>query len=96
MVMWNNSRIFPVKLIGISNRAKKILDCYDGNLFLVENDTLGRPLSISPNGKQGIFCISPDFFWNGWLVLDEDVRFEKEEQSLHDIIKMMKEDDDDV
>lgn len=84
------SRFHPVVLVGLNDRANDILSHYDNRMLLIEYDERGRPLNIAPNGKQGIFCISPDGFWNGWLILDEDVRFEKENKILNDIINSIK------
>lgn len=72
----------PVKLYGVTERAKKIINYYSNNLLLKEYDDYGRPLGIAPDGRAGIFCVSPDLFWNGWFVLDEEVIFEKDKQVL--------------
>jgi hypothetical protein len=79
-------RFHPVILVGLNERAIGILANYNNRMILVEYDDFGRPLNIAPNGKQAIFCISPDGFWNGWFVLDDDVRFEFENKILNDII----------
>lgn len=79
-------RYHLVNLVGLNKRTIAILSYYNNQMVLVEYDDMGRPLNISPNGKQGIFCISKDGFWNGWFVLDEDVRFYEENKNLHDII----------
>jgi hypothetical protein len=79
-------RFHPVVLVGLNDRVNTILSAYNNRMVLVEYDEFGRPLNIAPNGKQGIFCISPDGFWNGWFVLDDDVRFDFENKILNDII----------
>ena len=94
MVKWQGQNIYPVKLVGLSVRAQKIIKHYNNGLLMREYDDMGRPLCFAPNGKQAIYCMSPDFFWNGWFVLDEDVRFEKEEKQIHDIIKNIQENND--
>lgn len=76
----------PVKLIGLNDRAKKIIKYYHNALLLQEYNEYGRPLNLH-KGKQAIFCVSPDSFWNGWFVLDEDVRFEAEYKYLLDVMK---------
>lgn len=76
-----------VKLVGLNPRAQTIIDHFNNGLLIREYDEMGRPLCVAPNGKQAIFCVSPDFAWQGWMVLDEDVRFEEEEKRIHDIIK---------
>lgn len=78
------------KLIPLSERAKKIVKHFQNNLLIQEYDALGNPLSISPNGKQGVFCVSPDFSWRGWFVLDDDIRFDLEQNQLNDIISKVK------
>lgn len=80
------SRYHPVVLVGLNKRAIDILSHYSNRMVLVEYDDFGKPLNFTPDGKQGIFCISPDGFWNGWFVLDEDVRFHQENKTLTDII----------
>ena len=80
--MINLSNLHPVKLIGLTERSKKIISYYKNDLLLKEYDDFGRPLSIAPDGRQGIFCVSKDLFWNGWFILDEDVRFENEQKEL--------------
>lgn len=80
-------RYHPVGLVGLNERVINILSHYNNRMILVEYDDFGRPLNTAPNGKQGIFCISPDGFWNGWLVLDDDVRFQSENDTINDIIK---------
>lgn len=70
-------KLIPVKLVGLNERAKKIIGFYDNNLFLREYDTYGRPLNMF-EGEPAIFCCSADMFWNGWFVLDKDVRFVEE------------------
>jgi hypothetical protein len=86
LLMLLDERFHPVALVGLNKRAISILAHYSNRMFLVEYDDFGRPLNIAPNGKQGIFCMSPDGFWNGWFVLDEDVRFSEENKILNDII----------
>ena len=81
--MMHINRLYPVNLIAVSERAKKVLHEYKNNLLLQEYDDYGRPLCICPNGKQGIFCISPDRFWNGWFELDTDVIFSEQEKLSH-------------
>jgi len=76
----------PVKLMGLTDRAKKIIKYYFNSLILQEYNELGVPLNIH-EGKPAIFCISPDSFWNGWFILDEDVRFEAEYSYLIDVLK---------
>ena len=78
------------KLVPLNERATKIINYYQNKLLIQEYDALGKPLSIAPNGKQGIFCISPDFSWRGWFVLDVDVRFSLEQNQLDDIIAKVK------
>lgn len=73
------NRFHAVKLKGLNPRARKIIFYYDNKLVLREYDDFGRPLMICPNGKQGIFCISPDGMWNGWFELGVDVEFAEEE-----------------
>jgi hypothetical protein len=73
--MMHLDRYHPVKLIGKNDRVIKILAAYNNIMLLREYDDFGRPMCICPNGKQGIFCVSPDRFWNGWLQLDTDVEF---------------------
>lgn len=79
-----------VNLVPLNDRATNIIKHYNNSLFVQEYDALGNPLSIAPNGKQGIFCVSPDFSWRGWFVLDTDVRFAVEQNELDDIIKKVK------
>lgn len=79
-----------VKLIPLNDRATKIVNHYQNSLLVQEYDALGKPLSIAPNGKQGIFCVAPDFSWRGWLILDEDIRFVVEQTQLDDIISSVK------
>lgn len=83
--MINLKNLRPVKLIGISDKAKKIIKYYNNTLLLKEYDDYDRPLGITPDGQSGIFCVSPDLFWNGWFVLDVDVMFEKEAQDARGI-----------
>lgn len=80
---------YKVKLIPISQRAQKVIAQYSNELFLIEYDRMGRPLNRAPNGKQGIFCRSSDGDWNGWFVLDEDVRFTPETESLLEYLKQI-------
>jgi hypothetical protein len=75
-----------VSLIPLNERAKKIVKYFDNKLLVQEYDSLGKPLNLAPNGKQGIFCVSPDLSWRGWFILDEDVRFEYEQTQIDDII----------
>jgi hypothetical protein len=82
------NRFHLVILVGLNERVKKILSHYNNQMYLIEYDEFGRSLSFAPNGKQGIFCISPDGFWRGWFVLDDDVRFDSENKILHDIINI--------
>jgi hypothetical protein len=67
-------------------RAKKIIKYYNNSLLLQEFDELGKPLNLY-DSKIAIFCVSPDHFWNGWFVIDEDVRFEQEYKYLVDTLK---------
>jgi hypothetical protein len=76
-----------VKLIGLNERCKKILSKYNNEMFILEYDNFGKPLCIAPNGEPGIFCISLDGIWNGWFILDKDVRFYKEYMNLIDLLK---------
>jgi len=78
--MMHLNRFHPVKLIGKNDRVKKILAAYNNTMLLQEYDDFGRPLCICPNGQQGIFCISPDRFWNGWFQLDADVEFADQDE----------------
>lgn len=71
------SEYHEVKLIGINDRAKKLISYYGNRLLLREYDGYGKPLNIKDD-KPAIFCVSPDGFWNGWFILDEDVRFQHE------------------
>lgn len=80
--MINLKHLRPVKLHGLNDKTRKIINYYNNNLLLKEYDDLGRPLGITPDGQPGIFCVSPDLFWNGWFVLDVDVMFEHEVQSV--------------
>jgi len=79
-------KFHPVKLIGLNERAKKIIKYYQNNLFLQEFDELGKPLNLFDN-KSAIFCVSPDGFWSGWFILDEDIRFESEYKNLVNTLK---------
>jgi hypothetical protein len=85
------NKFHKIKLIGLNDRAKKIISYYQNNLSLIEYDNMGNSLSISPNGKQGIFCVSPDGFWRGWFVLDDDVRVLEEQNKIDAIISSLKE-----
>ena len=80
-----------VSLVPLNPRAEKLIGKYDNGLLMQEYDSMGRPLCIAPNGKQAIFCVSPDGFWNGWLVLDEDIRFEKEQNDIKKILQNLEE-----
>jgi hypothetical protein len=79
--MMHLHRYYPVRLTGKTDRIQKILAVYKNTMLLKEYDEFGRPLCICPNGQQGIFCISPDGFWNGWFQLTE-IDFTDEEE-LH-------------
>lgn len=81
-------RYHPVKLIGLNERAKKIIKYYDNKLLLKEYDELGRSLNIY-NGKCAIFCVSPEGYWNGWFILDEDVRLQLETEGMIETFKRM-------
>lgn len=81
------NKFHPVVLVGLSHYAKHTLSQFNNRMLLMEYDNFNRPLNIAPNGKQGIFCVSPDATWSGWFVLDDDVRFEMENKILGDIIK---------
>jgi hypothetical protein len=83
-------RYHSVKLVPLNERAANIVKYYNNSLLVQEYDSLGKPLSLAPNGKQGIFCVSPDFSWRGWFVLDVDVRFAVEQKELDDIIATVK------
>ena len=76
-----------VSLVGLNPRAINIIEKYNNGLLMQEYDSMGRPLCLTPNGSQGIFCVSPDGFWNGWFVLDVDVRFTSEDKQINDIIE---------
>ena len=80
-----------VRLVGLTDRTKKLINKYKNSLYLMEYDEFGKPLFIAPNGLQGIYCISPDGFWQGWFVLDSEVVFEEEfkfiNKSISDIMK---------
>jgi hypothetical protein len=80
-----------VKLVGKTERAKKILKKYNNCMYLMEYDEYGKPLFIAPNGLQGIYVVSPDGFWQGWLILDSEAIFEEEyrfiNNSIYDIIE---------
>jgi len=82
------------RLVGLNPRAQNILDHFNNGLLIREYDEMGRPLCHAPNGKQAIFCVAPDFSWQGWMVLDDDVRFEEEEKRIHDIMKSVQENPD--
>lgn len=73
--MMHLERFHPVRLIGKTDRVKRILAVYSNTMLLQEYDDFGRPMCVCPNGKPGIFCVSPDRFWNGWFQLDIDVEF---------------------
>ena len=75
-------KCYTVQLLGLNDRAKKIIDYYHNQLLVIEYDQMGRSLNLSPSGEQGIFCMSPDGFWHGWFVLDKDVRFKPEMDGL--------------
>ena len=83
--MINLKNYKPVKLHGLTEKSRKIIDYYKNSLLLKEYDDYGVPLGITPDGRPGIFCVSPDLFWNGWFVLDVDVMFEQEVQSINKI-----------
>ena len=74
------NRFHPVRLIGKNDRVKKILAAYNNTMLLQEYDDFGRPMCICPNGKQGIFCVSTDRFWNGWFQLDVDIEFADQDE----------------
>ena len=76
-----SNKLHPITLIGLNDRAKKIIAYYDNQLLLKEFDDFGKPLNLL-NGKPAIFCISPDQFWHGWFILDEDVRFQQEWENV--------------
>lgn len=80
--MINIKNYIPVKLHGLNEKTKKIIAYYENKMLLKEYDDYGRPLGITPDGRSGIFCVSPDLFWNGWFVLDEDVMFQQEYEKL--------------
>jgi hypothetical protein len=77
--MMHLNRYYPVRLTGKTERVKNILAAYKSCMLLKEYDEFGRPMCICPNGKQGIFCVSPDGFWNGWFMLEE-IEFADEEE----------------
>lgn len=85
------TKFHNIQLIGLTDRSKKIIEYYNNKLYLMEYDNMGNPLVLTPNGKQGIFCVSPDGFWRGWFVLDEEIRFLNEQKKLDDIIGSLKE-----
>jgi hypothetical protein len=78
--MMHLNRFHPVRLIGKNDRVKKILAAYNNTMLLQEYDDFGRPMCICPNGKQGIFCVSTDRFWNGWFQLDVDIEFADQDE----------------
>lgn len=78
--MVNLKNLKPVRLQGLNEKSVKIIKYYNNELFLKEYDDYGRPLGITPDGRQGIFCVSKDLFWNGWFVLNEDVTFGGEDE----------------
>lgn len=80
-----SKRFHRINLVPLNKYAKNILSKYP-ELILIEYDDFGRALNTAPNGQQGIFCMDKTGFWNGWLILDEDVRFEDEQIRLNDII----------
>lgn len=75
-------KYYTAQLLGLNDRAKKIIDYYNNKLVVIDYDQYGRPLNLSPSGEQAIFCVSPDGFWHGWFVLDKDVRFKTEVDGL--------------
>jgi len=83
--MFNVKNLRPVTLHGMNEKSKKIIAYYENKMLLKEYDDYGRPLGITPDGQPGIFCVSPDLFWNGWFILDEDVMFQKEYEKLKEI-----------
>lgn len=78
-----------IKLVGKTDRAKKIIKFYKNSLYLMEYDEYGKPLFLAPNGLQGIYCVSPDGFWKGWFILDSEVIFENEDKIIKDLVKNM-------
>ena len=88
---YGDPKLIKVKLIGITDRAKKIIKYYKNSLYLMEYDEYGRPMFITPNGLQGIYCVSPDGFWQGWFLLDSEVIFEQENKYRNDILKELME-----
>jgi hypothetical protein len=82
-------KFHPVKLVGLNDRAKKIIAHYNNALLLEEYDEYGRPLNMK-DGEPAIFCASPDMFWHGWFVLDKDVRFMEEVKNLSKSIEQNK------
>lgn len=82
------NKLHKVKLVGLNDRAKKIISYYNNDLFLREYDDYGRPLNIK-NGESAIFCVSPDNFWHGWFLLDTDVRFEEESKNVKKSIERL-------
>lgn len=79
-------KLHPVMLVGLNERAKKIIKYYQNRLFIQEHDEMGRPLNFY-EGKNAIFCVSPDRFWNGWFILDEDVRFSGEQEDIEKFVQ---------
>jgi len=78
-----------VSLIGLNERAKKIIDYYKNQLLLQEYDEYGRPLNRKDE-KPAIFCVSPDNFWHGWFILDADVRFSEEANNIKKSLDVLK------
>jgi hypothetical protein len=85
-------KTYPVELYPLTPRAEKIIDYFDNKLLLVETDDYGIPMTIAPDGRQGIFCMSRDGFWNGWFILDEDVKFLQEQKTIETILSAIKND----
>lgn len=86
---YGNPSLIKVKLVGKTKRAKKIIEFYKNSLYLMEYDEFGKPLFLAPNGLQGIYCVSPDGFWQGWFILDSEVLFEEEDKFIKELVKNM-------
>ena len=86
-MFYGESILYKVKLTPVSERAGKILKRYQNIMYLMEYDEYKRPMCIAPSGKAGIYCVSPDGFWQGWFVLDQDVLFEKEQEFISDSLQ---------
>lgn len=84
------TRFHLIELVSLNERATKILSKYDYKMILQEYDNAGQPLNKTPSGEYGIFCASPDGFWQGWFLLDVDVRFKNEQNTLIKLLRSAK------